>query len=214
VDELTNFVLDDVKHATAGGAAYVQVDHPGYRVFMDRSAYEQIAAAGRDPVRELATEVAGTNKCLRLAKRGGATTAVHICFGTYIGGNQSPVDQRIKFDPELVGELLAALDADRFLVEFGPRVLEQSEMESLKYAPKDKTIVLGIPNVRDPRLESADDILRKIEAASKYVPLKNLALSANCGFAGSAAGTWMDESMQWRKLELIVAVAAQVWGTS
>ena len=79
-------------------------------------------------------------------------------------------------------------------------------------APQDKTYALGILNIRDPHLETRDAILRKIDAAAKFVPLENLALCPNCGFSGAAAGGWLSEDDQRRKLDLLVGTAAEALG--
>jgi 5-methyltetrahydropteroyltriglutamate--homocysteine methyltransferase len=84
--------------------------------------------------------------------------------------------------------------------------------DSLRGAPEDKTYALGILNIRDPHLETRDTILRKIDAAAKFVPLENLALCPNCGFSGAAAGGWVSEDDQRRKLDLLVGTAAELWG--
>ena len=65
---------------------------------------------------------------------------------------------------------------------------------------------------KEPILEREDDLRRRIEDASKYVPLENLAISPQCGFASVAAGNLLSPDDQWRKLELVVAVARKTWG--
>lgn len=84
--------------------------------------------------------------------------------------------------------------------------------ELLRGAPQDKTYALGILNIRDPRLETRYAILRKIEAAAKFVPLESLALCPNCGFSGAAADAWVSEDDQRRKLDLLASTAAELWG--
>jgi len=78
--------------------------------------------------------------------------------------------------------------------------------------PKNKIISLGILNVRDPVVESRDEVIRKIETASKYVPIENLSICPNCGFSGAAAGAWISGEAQRRKLEVLVNTAKRVWG--
>jgi 5-methyltetrahydropteroyltriglutamate--homocysteine methyltransferase len=65
---------------------------------------------------------------------------------------------------------------------------------------------------KEPKLESQDDLLRRIDDAARYVPLENLAISPQCGFASVAAGNLLSIDDQWRKLELVVATARRVWG--
>ena len=84
--------------------------------------------------------------------------------------------------------------------------------EPLRFVPKDKMVVLGLISSKVPELESKDDLLRRIEEASQYFPVENIALSAQCGFASMAAGNLLTEDEQWRKLELVVETARKVWG--
>ena len=72
--------------------------------------------------------------------------------------------------------------------------------------------MLGLISSKVPELESKDDLLRRIEEASQYFPVENIALSAQCGFASMAAGNLLTEDEQWRKLELVVETARRVWG--
>ena len=75
----------------------------------------------------------------------------------------------------------------------------------------DKTVVLGLVSTKDPTMESQDDLLRRIDEASRYVPIERLALSPQCGFASTAAGNLLSEDEQWRKLEFVVDTARKVW---
>ena len=77
--------------------------------------------------------------------------------------------------------------------------------------PNDKVVVLGLLTTKSGALESRDDVLRRIEHASEHVPLERLALSPQCGFASSGRGNPLTEEEQWRKLELVGSIAAEVW---
>jgi len=83
--------------------------------------------------------------------------------------------------------------------------------EPLRFVPKDKTVVLGLVSTKVPQLEAADDLKRKIENASRFIPLEQLALSPQCGFSSNIVGNLITEDDQWRKLDLIQKVAAEVW---
>ena len=78
--------------------------------------------------------------------------------------------------------------------------------------PKDKTVVLGLISTKEANLESQDDLLRRINEASRYVPVENLAISPQCGFASTAPGNLLTQDEQRRKLELVVETARRVWG--
>jgi 5-methyltetrahydropteroyltriglutamate--homocysteine methyltransferase len=86
------------------------------------------------------------------------------------------------------------------------------EFEPLRFMPKGKTVVLGLISSKDPRLESQDQLRRRIDEAAKYVPLEDLALSPQCGFASTAPGNMLTWDEQRRKLELVVETARKVWG--
>jgi 5-methyltetrahydropteroyltriglutamate--homocysteine methyltransferase len=98
----------------------------------------------------------------------------------------------------------------RFLLEYdSPRA---GGFEPLRHVPKGKIVVLGLVSTKVPELESVDDLKRRIDAAAKYVPLEQLALSPQCGFASDAVGNLISEDGQKRKLERVVETARQVWG--
>ncbi len=78
--------------------------------------------------------------------------------------------------------------------------------------PAGKTVVLGLVTTKDAKLESQDDLRRRIDQAARYVPLERLAISPQCGFASIAAGNLLSMDDQWRKLELVAATARKVWG--
>jgi 5-methyltetrahydropteroyltriglutamate--homocysteine methyltransferase len=84
--------------------------------------------------------------------------------------------------------------------------------EPLRFVPKDKTVVLGLVTSKAGALESVDELERRIEDAAKYVPLEQLCLSAQCGFASTEEGNSLAEEEQWAKLARIVEVARSVWG--
>ena len=80
------------------------------------------------------------------------------------------------------------------------------------FVPKGKTVVLGLVTSKSGRLESKDDIKRRIEQAAKFVPLEQLCLSPQCGFASTEEGNILAEDEQWAKLRMIVEIADEVWG--
>jgi 5-methyltetrahydropteroyltriglutamate--homocysteine methyltransferase len=83
--------------------------------------------------------------------------------------------------------------------------------EPLRFVPQNKTVVLGLISSKLPDLESEDELTRRIDEAARFLPLENLALSPQCGFASTADGNLLTEDEQWRKLELVVRVARKIW---
>jgi 5-methyltetrahydropteroyltriglutamate--homocysteine methyltransferase len=117
-------------------------------------------------------------------------------------GGYEPVAQRV-FGDAAVDVLFLEFDSPR-AGDFAP----------LRQVSKDKMVVLGLLSSKTPRLESKDEILRRIDHATRYVPLERLGLSPQCGFASTAAGNPLSEDDEKRKLALVVEIAEQLWGTA
>jgi 5-methyltetrahydropteroyltriglutamate--homocysteine methyltransferase len=98
---------------------------------------------------------------------------------------------------------------DRFLLEYDDE--RSGTFEPLRFIPKGKTVVLGLISSKLPQLESAGVLAERIKAASKFVPLENLALSPQCGFASTMEGNLVTEDDQWAKLRLVAETAKRVW---
>ena len=131
--------------------------------------------------------------------------AIHLCRGN----NRSQWYAQGGYDP-IAEKVFSQLDVDRFLLEYESE--RAGTFDPLRFVPKGKTVVLGLVSSKLPQLETADQIARRIDEASKFVPLENLALSPQCGFASTMDGNLLTEDEQWRKLELVVKTAKQVWG--
>ena len=129
---------------------------------------------------------------------------MHVCRGNnrgrwYTEGGYDAIAEK----------LFHTLDVGRFLLEYD--TARAGGFEPLRLAPHAKTIVLGLITTKEPKLESMDDLIRRIDDAARYVPLENLALSTQCGFASVAAGNLLSIDDQWRKLQLVVDTARKVW---
>jgi 5-methyltetrahydropteroyltriglutamate--homocysteine methyltransferase len=106
--------------------------------------------------------------------------------------------------------LLNELEHDRFLLEYDtPRA---GNFEPLRFLPKGKVVVLGLVSTKVPELETIDALKRRIDEATKYVALDQLAISPQCGFSSDVVGNLISEDDQKRKLEIVVETARQVWG--
>src|SRR5207302_2890526 len=95
--------------------------------------------------------------------------------------------------------LFGEVDVDRFLLEYD--TARAGNFEPLRFVPRGKTVVLGLVSSKYPQLESRDDLRRRVDEASSYVPLEDLALSPQCGFASTAAGNLLTVDQERRKLE-------------
>jgi 5-methyltetrahydropteroyltriglutamate--homocysteine methyltransferase len=104
------------------------------------------------------------------------------------------------------------LAVDRFLLEYDTE--RAGGFEPLRFVPPGKMVVLGLISSKDPRLESQDQLRRRIDEAAQYVPIERLALSPQCGFASTAPGNLLTWDEQRRKLELVAETVRQVWGAA
>ena len=109
-----------------------------------------------------------------------------------------------------VAAAMFQVDVDAFFMEFDSA--RAGTFEPLRWLPATKQVVLGLVTTKVGELESADEIKRRIDAATAYVPLDRLCLSPQCGFSSTHHGNALSVDDQWRKLELIVATARAVWG--
>jgi methionine synthase II (cobalamin-independent) len=107
-------------------------------------------------------------------------------------------------------QLFSQVNADRFLLEYDDE--RSGSFEPLRFVPSGKIVVLGLVTTKSDAMESQAELLRRIDAAARYVPLKQLALSPQCGFASLVEGNQISPDTQWRKLELVVDTARRVWG--
>ena len=104
------------------------------------------------------------------------------------------------------------LDVDAFLLEFdSPRA---GDLRVLRFVPAPKRVVLGLVSTKTPALETPDELRRRIDEAARHVPLERLGLSPQCGFSSAPGGGQpITPDDQRRKLELVLTVARDVWGT-
>jgi len=157
-----------------------------------------------DPDAALDEASKADNACFKVARRPGATLAIHLCRGN----NRSHWYAEGGYDP-IAEKLFAELDVDVFLLEYDSE--RAGTFEPLRFVPPGKAVVLGLVSSKLPAVEAPEQLIRRIEEASRHVPLENLALSPQCGFASTMEGNLMSEDEQWRKLQLVVETARRVW---
>jgi methionine synthase II (cobalamin-independent) len=201
---IVEIVRDEVQWLVQQGVTYIQFDAPYYSHYLDPAQRERMRAAGIDPDEEFSRAVAGDNAALKKVPRDLVTLAVHICRGNsrsrwYTEGGYDAIAEK------LFGEL----DVDNFLLEYDSG--RAGGFEPLRFAPRGKTVVLGLVTTKESKLESPDALRRRVDEAAKFVPLENLALSTQCGFASVAAGNLLTIDDQWRKLALVADTARKVW---
>ena len=203
--DLTAIVRDEMAALANEGVSYIQVDAPRYSYYLDPKWREWLKREmNGDPEALLDEALASDNAGFRAAQRPGVTLAIHLCRGN----NQSKWYAEGGYDA-IAEKMFSQLEADTFLLEYEDE--RSGSFAPLRFVPKNKNVVLGLVSSKLAALEDPRTLVRRIEEAAKYVPLDNLALSPQCGFASTMEGNKMSEDEQWAKLKLVVDVAATVW---
>jgi len=185
------------------GCRYLQLDEVNLAYLCDPALRAQVAARGDDPA-ALPMIYAGMINAAMSDIPADMTITMHLCRGNFrstfvASGGYEPVAEML-FNTIKVHGYFMEYDSDR-----------AGGFEPLRFVPRGKTVVLGLVTSKSGALESKDEIKRRIEAAAKFVPLDQLALSPQCGFASTEDGNTLSEEQQWAKLRMIVEVADEVW---
>jgi len=203
--DIVEIMKSDVRNLAADGLSYIQIDAPRYSYYMDPKWREWIKTELRaDPDAALDEAVRADNACLQAARHDGVTLGIHLCRGN----NRSHWYAQGGYDA-IAEKLFGTLEVDRFLLEYDDE--RSGTFAPLRFVPKGKTVVLGLVSSKVPRMENPEELMKRIDEASRYVPLENLALSPQCGFASTAEGNLLTEEQQWAKLKLVVDTARRVW---
>ena len=206
LEAVTSIMVDDLTKLAGSGISYLQIDAPRYSYFLDPKWCKWMETELRVNVDVMLTaSLAADNACFTAARRPGVTLAIHLCRGNnrshwYAEGGYEAIAER----------LFHELQVDRFLLEYDDE--RSGNFEPLKFVPKGKTVVLGLVSSKRAALEQKEDLLRRIDEAAKILPLEQLALSPQCGFASTMEGNLLTEDDQWAKLRLVAETAREVWG--
>ena len=193
---------DIVKQLAEAGCPYIQHDAPSYTAYVDAKSLERMRGLGIDPMQQMTQSIEADNAVIDGIP--GVAFGIHLCRG-----NVRSMWHREGGYDAIAERLFNGLKHDRFLLEYDTE--RAGTFAPLRFVPKDKIVVLGLVSSKVPQLESTDELKRRIDEASRYVPLEQLALSPQCGFSSNIVGNLLSEDDQWRKLELIQQVAADVW---
>jgi 5-methyltetrahydropteroyltriglutamate--homocysteine methyltransferase len=204
--DLVPMLQQEIAALHADGCAYIQLDSLHYveRV-ADTTIRAKMIADGEDPEQYLDDLIAIDNAALKDARGGGVTVGMHMCRGN----NRSAWHAEGSYEP-IAEKAFQQLNVDRFLLEYDTD--RAGGFEPLRFMPSNKMVVLGLISSKEPGLESQDVLRRRIDEAAKYVPLENLAIAPQCGFASTMLGNLLTWDEQRRKLELVVETARKVWG--
>lgn len=203
VADVVRIEREIVRSLAEAGCRYVQIDAPGYTAYVDPPSLEAMRARGEDPMENFARSLKADNAVLDGFEA--ITFGIHLCRG-----NQRSMWHREGTYDAIAERLLTELKHDRFLLEYdSPRA---GGFAPLRFVPKGKVVVLGLVSTKVPQIERIDDLKKRIDEAGKYIPLEQLAISPQCGFASDVVGNLISEDDQKRKLEVVMETARQVWG--
>ena len=185
------------------GCRYLQLDEVNFAYLCDPKLRAQVAGRGEDP-EKLPSVYAGMINAAVADVPPDMTIAMHLCRGNFqstfvASGGYEPVAE-ILFNTINVHSYFLEYDSDR-----------AGGFEPLRFVPKGKTVVLGLITSKSGRLESREELKRRIDEATKYAPLEQLCLSPQCGFASTEEGNILSEDEQWAKLAMIVELAEEIW---
>ncbi|MSQ71265.1 MAG: 5-methyltetrahydropteroyltriglutamate--homocysteine S-methyltransferase [Betaproteobacteria bacterium] len=205
-DDLARAYAEEIAALGRAGCRYVQLDEVHFTFFCDPKLVSVYKARGEDPLQMAQTYARLINDAIAL-RPADMAIGVHLCRGNMKSswvaqGGYEPVAEH----------MFNSIACDRFLLEYDDE--RSGGFEPLRFVPKGKMVVLGLVTSKTGALESADDLKRRIDEAAKYVPLEQLALSPQCGFACMVEGNLLSEEEQWAKLALIAKVASDVWGSA
>jgi 5-methyltetrahydropteroyltriglutamate--homocysteine methyltransferase len=192
-----------IRHLYDAGCRYLQLDDVGFSYLCDERVRENFRKNGDDP-QDLPRAYADAINMALEDRPADLGVTMHTCRGNFrstwfaAGGYQ-----------DVVVEAMFAASVDGYFMEYDSE--RAGGFEPLKLLPKGKKVVLGLVTTKSGQLESKDSLKRRIDEAAKVVPLENLCLSPQCGFASTHHGNKLSEDEQWRKLERIVEVARDVW---
>jgi len=203
-DDLGQAYRKAVRAFADAGCRYLQLDEVFIAMLCDPKYRQQMKDRGDDPEALgrlygdlINTAMSDIPPDMRIT--------MHLCRGnyksTFMGSGGYEAEQEILFDRIKVHGYFLEYDTER-----------AGSFEPLRLVPKDRQVVLGLVTTKTGRLESKDAIRRRIEEATQYIPLDQLCLSPQCGFASTEEGNLLAEEEQWAKLRMIVELAQDVWG--
>ena len=202
--DLAAAYAEEVRRLAALGCTYLQFDDTSLAYLNDPAQRAEIRARGEDAEHLHLRYIRQINAAVQDRPAGLAVTT-HLCRGNF----RSSWVASGGYD--FVAEaLFSELAVDGFFLEYDDE--RSGGFEPLRFVRPGAVVVLGLVSSKLPRLESQDDLRRRIDEAARYVPIENLAISPQCGFASTSAGNVLTIDEQRRKLELVADTAQKVWG--
>jgi 5-methyltetrahydropteroyltriglutamate--homocysteine methyltransferase len=203
-DDLSRLYREEIGDLAAAGCRYLQIDEVNLAYLCDSDLRRQVANIGEDPATLPQTYARLLNDTIKDRPQD-MTVCMHLCRGNFAGawvaeGSYEPIAELI----------FNAIDVDGYFLEYDST--RAGGFEPLRFLPKGKIAVLGLVTTKSGKLESKDELKRRIDEASKHAPLEQLALSPQCGFSSGIGGNTMDVAGEIAMLRLVVETAREVWG--
>jgi 5-methyltetrahydropteroyltriglutamate--homocysteine methyltransferase len=203
LEDVAWILREEVEELAGYGASYIQLDAPHYPLLLEPETRAFYEGQGWSAEEWLDLGVALDNRLM--AGLEGVTFGLHLCRGNQgsrwlVSGDYGPIAKPI----------FQRTAAHRLLLEYDDA--RSGGFEPLRHVPDDKMVVLGLITTKRGELEDADELVARIEEASRYVDRKRLALSPQCGFGTSIIGNQLTQEQQPAKLRLVCEVAERVWG--
>jgi len=202
LSDLVDIMKEEVAELVRLGCRYIQIDSPQYAGLVDAEIREGYRQRGNDPDRLLDLAMEMDNAVI--GDHPGVLFGLHMCRGN----NRSRFYASGGYEP--IARIFRQTRFHRFLLEYDDA--RSGGFEPLAAVPEDRTVVLGLVSTKRAQLENRDELKRRIEQASRFVPLDRLAVSPQCGFASTLEGNEIAESDQEAKLRLVAQLAREVWG--
>ena len=206
--DIARVYREELRQLGEAGCRYVQLDDTNFAFLCDPKLADTFRRDGYDPD-EMPERFAQLINSVIAGRPVGMVVGIHLCRGNSMGqwaaqGGYEPV----------ADVLLNRVDVDAYFLEYDDE--RSGGFEPLRFFPRGspKRIVLGLVSTKVPALEPKDVLKRRIDAAARYVPLENLCLSPQCGFASTFRGNPISEEVQRHKLERVVEVATETWGSA
>jgi 5-methyltetrahydropteroyltriglutamate--homocysteine methyltransferase len=205
-DDLARLYREEIAELAQAGCRYLQIDEVNLAYLCDAKLRREVANIGEDPATLPQTYAKLLNDTIRDRPRD-MTVCMHLCRGNFAGawvaeGGYEPI-------AELLFNQVAV---DGYFLEYDSA--RAGGFEPLRFLPKGKVAVLGLVTTKSGKLESKDELKRRIDEASKHAPLEQLALSPQCGFSSGIGGNTMNIDGEIAKLRLVVETAREVWGSA
>jgi 5-methyltetrahydropteroyltriglutamate--homocysteine methyltransferase len=204
-EDLAKTYRKAIKAFYDAGCRYLQLDDTVWAYLCSQDELSKMRARGESPDDLQAIYARVINYAIA-ERPADMTITTHVCRGNFrstwiSSGGYEPVAET----------LLARTNYDGYFLEYDSE--RAGGFEPLRYLPKgNKIVVVGVITSKSGELEKKDDIKRRLEEAAKFVPLNQLAVSPQCGFASTEEGNILSEEEQWAKLKLAVDVSREVWG--